>query len=154
MADPIPIDESHLEASQRQFVNMAQLAEVSEELARVKELQLDWRLRQLDDNADKRKELAEIKQMVADMVETMRAEHAEIKELVANIVATMKEKEEIRAEQAEVRAGHLQIKELAAEIKEVGQSWAQERAALVEALAGVRAAFNEVLASLNSMVSS
>ena len=57
MADPIPIDESRLEASQRQFVNMAQLAEVSEELARVKELQLDWRLRQLDDNADKRKEL-------------------------------------------------------------------------------------------------
>ena len=148
MADPIPIDESRLEASQRQFVNMAQLAEVSEELARVKELQLDWRLRQLDDNADKRKELAEIKEMVADMVETMRAEHAEIKELVATIVDTM------RAEQAEVRAGHLQIKELAAEIKEVGQSWAQERAALVEALAGVRAAFNEVLASLNSMVSS
>jgi uncharacterized protein involved in exopolysaccharide biosynthesis len=133
MADPIPIDESHLEASQRQFVNMAQLAEVSEELARVKELQLDWRLRQLDDNADKRKELAEIKQMVADMVETMRAEHAEIKdtmraehaeikqmvadmvetmraehaeikELIAIIVDTMKENEEIRAEQAEVRA--------------------------------------------------
>ena len=148
MADPIPMDESRLEASQRQFVTLAQLAEVSEELARVKELQLDWRLRQLDDNADKRKKLAEIKEMVADMVETMRAEHAEIKELVATIVDTM------RAEQAEVRAGHLQIKELAAEIKEVGQSWAQERAALVEALAGVRAAFNEVLASLNSMVSS
>ena len=61
MANPIPIDESHLEASQRQFVNLAQLAELHEELARVKEIQLDWRLKQLDQYANLRDELTEVK---------------------------------------------------------------------------------------------
>jgi chromosome segregation ATPase len=140
MADPIPIDESHLEASQSQ----ALLAELREELATMKANQS-----QFVDLA----QLAELRNELAMMKEQHRIELKEINAVVSDVWETLKENEEIRAEQAEVRAGYLQIKELATEIKEVRQSGAQETAALVEALAGVRAAFNEVLASLNSMVS-